>query len=186
LLLGGDELGRTQKGSNNGYCQDSDISWYDWAEAKHYDELALFTARLINLRRTQPTLRRSHFFTGRADDAGHKDITWFAPDGREMEEGDWADAERRAIAVVLSGTHTEDDDGQLKPEDGDSVLLLFNAHHEPAEFLLPGAGEWTTRIDTALADGGTDGEAVAAGSTLALPARSMRVLTQPATGQAKS
>ena len=179
LLLGGDECGRTQKGSNNGYCQDNDISWYDWEEAGRWSSLSAFSARLINLRRTQPTLRRTRFFTGQPDDNGHKDITWYAPDGAEMQDGDWADAERRAIAVVLSGTHIEPVEGQLNPDDGDSVLLLFNAHHEAADFQLPGSGEWTARIDTALADGGTDGETFAAGGTLALPPRSMRVLTQP-------
>ncbi len=179
LLLGGDEMGRTQRGSNNGYCQDSDISWYDWEAASEWNDLTTFTTRLINLRRTQPTLRRISFFTGQADANGRKDITWFGPAGDEMSDDDWADAERRAIAVVLSGTHIEPGEGSLKPDDGDSVLLLFNAHHEAADFVLPGEGQWIARIDTALADGGTDGESIDAGSTLSLPPRSMRVLTQP-------
>lgn len=179
LLLGGDEIGRTQRGNNNGYCQDSDISWYDWAQAGEWDGQAQFVARLAQLRREQPTLRRTRFFTGQADEAGRKDIAWYAPEGREMNEGDWADGERRAIAAVLSGAHTEPCDGQLEPESGDSVLLLFNAHHEPADFTLPGEGAWTSRIDTGADDGGSDGERVAAGSVLTLMPRSMRVMTQP-------
>ncbi len=179
LLLGGDEMGRTQHGNNNGYCQDSEISWFDWKLGAEHEELQSFTSRLIALRKAQPTLRRSAFFTGNADDSGNKDVTWYLPEAVEMQDGNWADHERKAISVVFCGSHAEPSSSASHPDNGDSVLIVFNAHAEPTEFKLPGPGStWTSRFDTAFLDGGVDGETVDVGSSISMPPRSLRVFTQ--------
>jgi isoamylase len=123
LLLGGDELGRTQGGNNNAYCQDNAISWVDWEVADA--ELIEFVARLCRLRREQPVLRRTRFF-----DPG--DIQWLRPDGAPMEPGDWSNPDARAITVAV----------------GDGALLV-NAWWEPLTFRLPADGRWSVEIDTA-------------------------------------
>jgi isoamylase len=127
LLLGGDELGRTQGGNNNAYCQDNGISWIDWAAADA--ELIGFVARLCRLRREQPILRRTRFF-------GPGDVRWLRPDGMPMEAGDWSNQDARAVIVAV----------------GDGALLV-NAWWDPLTFRLPAAGPWSVELDTA--DSGT-------------------------------
>jgi glycogen operon protein len=123
LLLGGDELGRTQRGNNNAYCQDNEISWVDWEHAD--DELATFVAELCALRREHPALRRDRFFA-----AG--EIAWLRPDGAPMAAGDWQNPGARAIAAFVS-----------------PGLLLVNAWWEPLTFALPENGAWSVEVDTA-------------------------------------
>jgi isoamylase len=123
LLLGGDELGRTQGGNNNSYCQDNAISWIDWAAAD--TELLEFVARLCRLRREQPVLRRTRFF-------GPGDVRWLRPDGMPMEAGDWSNPDARAVTVAV----------------GDGALLV-NGWWEPLTFRLPGDGPWSVELDTA-------------------------------------
>jgi isoamylase len=129
LLLAGDELGRTQGGNNNAYCQDDPISWIDWAGAD--ENLADFAAMLSRLRREDSVFRRPRFLS-----AG--EVRWMRPDGAPMDAGDWNNPDARAIAVAL----------------GDA-LLLVNAWWEPLTFWLPGDGRWTVELDTAGAADGT-------------------------------
>ncbi len=180
LLLAGDELGRTQQGNNNGYCQDNEISWIDWA-LPQAESLQPFVERLIALRRELPALRRPVFFTGEAQEDGKKDIAWFNAAGLEMQDEEWLQPQARSAGVVLCGRQTGavDDDGH--PVDADSVLLLFNAHDEAIPFTLPEhrGGGWHLRLDTAKQDAFAGG-AFKAGQPYPLAGRSLALLIQPA------
>lgn len=131
LLLGGDELGRSQRGNNNGYCQDNEISWYDWSTVDL--ELLRFTADLIALRRSHPVFRRRRFLTGPT--AG--DLRWFTPSGSAMTECDWADPLARSLALLIDGSTDPDcgDDGT--PLIDNDFLILVNGWWEPLTFTMP-------------------------------------------------
>ncbi len=151
MLLGGDEIGRTQHGNNNAYCQDNETSWFDW---NHVDqELLEFTRRLIHLQARHPAFRRRGWFKGRpVRGTGVGDIAWFRPDGQEMMEEDWQQSHTQSFSVFLNGDALRelDDEGGVVRDD--SFLLLFNAHHEPLAFTMPAAsfgGAWRVIIDTA-------------------------------------
>ncbi|MCL4819912.1 MAG: glycogen debranching protein GlgX [Vicinamibacteria bacterium] len=138
MLVAGDEMGRTQRGNNNAYCQDNELSWLDWEPAAEREALRDFVAALIRLRRTQPVLRRRRFFQGRPlRGNGVKDIAWLAPTGREMTDADWNASHARSLAVLLPGDALGDVDEWGEPVVGDTLLLVFNAHHEGVAFRLP-------------------------------------------------
>src|SRR5581483_7513646 len=101
MLLGGDEIGRTQGGNNNAWCQDNEISWFDWETADA--ELLEFVRRLIALRAAHPVFRRSSFLTGGSGESGLPDVWWFRPDGRRMTQRDWTAAETKTLGVFLNG-----------------------------------------------------------------------------------
>ena len=150
MLLGGDEIGRTQHGNNNGYCQDNDLSYYDW---EHRDDgLLLFTERALQLRREHPIFRRRRWFQGR-DIHGEQllDIVWFKPDGGQMTMDDWTNGFAKSLAVFLNGDQISSPDQRGQHVMDDSFFLMFNAHHEPLEFMLP-RGEfgarWIRILDT--------------------------------------
>jgi glycogen operon protein len=176
MLTAGDELGRTQRGNNNAYCQDNELSWLDWSPAADpagRSLLALAT-RLIRLRRATPALRRTAFFTGRPGPDGLPDVAWFRPGGGQLTEADWY-APSRTLGVYLRG------------EGGaPALMLLLHAGEEPLDFHLPGppwAHGWELLADTAR-DDQDDAPATAhpAGAPLPLPARSLLVLrARPAT-----
>jgi len=135
MILGGDELGRTQQGNNNGYCQDNEVSWFDWSAVD--TDLLDFTRRLVHFRREHKVFRRRQFFQGRdlhGDEVG--DIVWYNPSGAQMSDTDWADGNARALALFLSGAHLEID-GRGNDVNDDSFLLLFNAADGGVEFVLP-------------------------------------------------
>jgi isoamylase len=150
MLLGGDEVGRSQQGNNNAYCQD-ELSWFDW-EAADMD-LFRFTADLVRLRRSHPVLRRRRFFLGRPiRGEGVGDILWFRPDGDEMTEGDWVTGFAKSFAVFLNGGALPDVDDDGNPVVDDDFLLLFNPHFEPIAFAIPAslpAGTWEMALTTA-------------------------------------
>jgi isoamylase len=146
LLLGGDEMGRTQNGNNNAYCQDNEITWLDWANAD--GELLAFTQRLIALRRAHPVFRRRRFLDG-AEAAA--ELQWFTPAGTPMNDGDWADPNALAIAIYLDGSDDPDraGDGTLMVDD--DFLVMVNAWWEPLGFALPPTrpgAEWRAEIDS--------------------------------------
>jgi isoamylase len=150
MLLGGDEIGRTQRGNNNAYCQDNPTSWFDW---EHVDrDLLAFTSRLIHLQAAHPVFRRRGWFKGRpVRGTGVGDIAWFRPDGMEMSEQDWQEEHARSFAVFLNGDALREVDETGQSIGDDSFMLLFNAHHEPLPFTLPPAAfgtNWRTIIDT--------------------------------------
>jgi isoamylase len=151
MLLGGDELGRTQGGNNNGYCQDNEISWFDWENA---DEALLeFTRNLIRFRSEHPVFMRRGWFLGRAiHGGGVEDIGWFTPEGIEMAEENWGEGFAKSVAVFLNGGAIAYPGPRGEKIVDDSFLVLFNAHYESIPFTLPGA-EWGKRwirvLDTA-------------------------------------
>jgi glycogen operon protein len=153
MLSGGDEVGRTQQGNNNAYCQDSALSWTPWDG--HRDEGFLaFVRRMIALRRTQPVLRRRTFL-GRTPDVA--DVVWLRPDGAPMGEADWVDPERRAMAAVLDGQAIAELDARGQRITGDTLWLVFNGQGEDVAFHLPpGRGDlerWERLVDTDHPDG---------------------------------
>ncbi|PKU22605.1 glycogen debranching protein GlgX [Telmatospirillum siberiense] len=149
MILAGDELGRTQQGNNNAYCQDNAISWTDWS---HVDEdLHAFVQLLIKLRRDFPVLRKQRFFSGEAfPDSSVKDILWITPEGREMSHGDWVAPYTHSLGFLL-GVDPSDEDEREAP-----LLVLLNAYVEPITYRLPddGGGGWIVLLDTASAADG--------------------------------
>jgi glycogen operon protein len=179
LILGGDELGRTQQGNNNAYCHDSELSWFDWDAADL--DLAAFTRRLIALRRSHPVFRRRRWFVDGAADpaAALHDIDWFRPDGARMTPGDWHRPEAAAIGVFLSGDNLVDIDA--RPVVDASFYLCLNACPDDVEFRLPDvlAGwPWATLLDTAADDpfAAADRGEQAVGTTLRSTSRSVLLL----------
>jgi glycogen operon protein len=135
MLLGGDELGRSQGGNNNAWCQDNEISWFDWASAD--SELLEFARRMIRLRREHPVFRRHSFLSGSASRSGLPDVWWFRPDGRRMTQRDWTSMDTHTLGVFLNGQEIRARTDHGEEIVDDSFLLLFNAHFEPVEFTLP-------------------------------------------------
>ena len=130
MLCGGDEIGRTQGGNNNAYCQDNEISWFDWNLTKPQQSLLEFTKLLIDLKKTHPVFRRRRFFQGRRIRGSEvKDIAWFSVQGREMTDEEW-DMGFRTIGIRLAGDAIGEKDTRGKPIVDDTFLLLLNAYHE--------------------------------------------------------
>jgi isoamylase len=157
MLLGGDEFGRSQSGNNNAWCQDNEISWFDWESADL--ELQRFTQQLIRLRRKHPVFRRSAFLTGReVRGSGLPDAWWFRPDGRRMTQKDWQRDDARTLGVFLKGLEIPSRDPTGEEIVDDSFLLLFNAHFEDVPFTLPTrrfGARWA--VELATGDGVPDG-----------------------------
>ena len=155
MLVAGDEMGRTQGGNNNAYCQDNAISWLDW---EHTDaELVAFVQRLIELRRSHPVFHRRHFFQGQSiHGAEIKDIHWLKPDGTDMSDHEWGHDFARCLGVYLSGEALTERDRRGHLLRDDNFLVLFNAHHDTLAFQLPAArpgGRWHVLLDTSHAQG---------------------------------
>jgi isoamylase len=149
MILHGDELGRTQGGNNNAYCQDNEVAWVDWERPDR--EFLDFVTRLSRLRREHPAFRRRRFFEGQpVRGTNLEDIAWLRPDGSEMTDADWQAAYAKALGVFLNGNGIREPDAQGRPSRDDSFLLLFNAHWEPVRFTIPGelARDWQVEIDT--------------------------------------
>ena len=153
MIAHGDELGRTQHGNNNVYCQDNELSWIDWADARDNDLLTEFTARLLALRRAHPVFRRQRFFQSRPiHGSSVDDIAWLRPDGQQMSDQDWTTGYARTVAIFLNGQGIPDRDAVGERVVDDSFLLLINAHHQQITFTLPDESygrSWETIIDTA-------------------------------------
>jgi isoamylase len=131
LLLGGDELGRTQQGNNNAYCQDNEITWFDWSAVDH--QLLQFTKELIGLRRRHPVFRRRRYLTGKAA----ADLRWFTPSGAEMAAENWADPMAHSVALFIDGSTDPDVGADGRPLTDDYFLMLVNAWWEPLTFTVP-------------------------------------------------
>jgi isoamylase len=174
MLLGGDEMGRTQQGNNNAYCQDNEISWFDWANADA--DLLAFTTRMIAFRRAHPVFRRRRFLAG----AEAAELGWFTPAGTRMTLGDWADENALALALYLDGSDAPD----REPNDGtpmldDDFLVLVNAWWEPLTFTIPAtraAQTWTAEINTYDPDAPSDAAEVREGEQVSAGPRSITVL----------
>jgi isoamylase len=174
LLLGGDEMGRTQQGNNNAYCQDDEISWYDWREERRTDPLIAFTADLIRLRQSLPVLRSTHWPVGEGD---RPDAVWFSIWGIPMTQDEWDHPASRCLSVVFDGSA----DNAAEP--GPSVLLMFNAAPESHTFTVPKESQWgeawTVRVNTDGEDQKlTPSTVCAPGDEVEIQAHAMLVLTQ--------
>jgi glycogen operon protein len=183
MLLAGDEMGRTQGGNNNAYCQDNEVSWLDWSLLERNADLVEFTRLVTRLRRQHPVFRRRRFFHGRPIRGTHdalSDITWFTPAGEEMTEEDWDTGYAKSVAVFLNGEAISEPDRRGGRITDDSFLLLFNAHSDPLAFVIPDGDfgkEWEVALDTAARTPARPGTtAVPAGIKVDVPARSMLVL----------
>ncbi|HSK27981.1 MAG TPA: glycogen debranching enzyme, partial [Jiangellales bacterium] len=153
MLLHGDELGRTQGGNNNVYCQDNEISWVDWGTVDA--DLLAFTRSVAALRAEHPVFRQRKFFDGLPDENGRPDIAWLRPDGTPMTQEDWDAGYARSLMVFLNGDAIREPNRRGEPVVDDSFLLLFNSGHEVLTFQLPAAklGEaWQPVLDTDDAD----------------------------------
>ncbi|HEU4910606.1 MAG TPA: glycogen debranching enzyme, partial [Actinomycetes bacterium] len=181
MLLHGDELGRTQEGNNNVYCQDNPISWVDWEDAKENWALTDFVASLSRLRKEHPVFRRRRFFQGdpaRGSESALGDIAWFTPAGEHMNEGDWQVGYARSVAVFLNGDAIAEPDGRGERVTDDSFLLFFNGHHDDMDFTVPREiyGErWEVVLDTA-APVVLERPTAKAGEALTIESRSIMVL----------
>ncbi|HLZ68304.1 MAG TPA: glycogen debranching protein GlgX [Dehalococcoidia bacterium] len=156
MISAGDEIGRTQQGNNNAYCQDNAISWLHWDLREEQQQLLEWARRLLSFRAEQPVLRRRHFFQGRPiHGTGVEDLAWFRPDGEEMTEQEWVTSFSRSLIVKLNGEALDEIDEEGNTVRGDSLLLLLNAHHEALPFTLPAASPgtvWEIAFDTARPD----------------------------------
>jgi isoamylase len=176
MLVAGDEIGRTQLGNNNAYCQDNEISWLHWDKA--HEELLKFTRHIINLRKEHPTFCRRRWFQGQPiKGIGLEDIAWFLPDGSEMSEEHWNNDFAKSLAIYLNGRglHSVGSKGESILDD--SFYLIFNAHHEPLQFTLPPAKyakTWLRILDTSYAD--HEEKEFAANGVLTAEGRSIIVL----------
>ena len=179
MLLHGDELGRTQRGNNNGYCQDSELTWINWDSVDQ--PLVEFTAAVSALRAKHPTFRRSRFFDGRPVHRGEgeplPDIEWLDPDGNTMRPEDWDSGFGRSVGVFLNGDGIRGRDNQGRRITDVNFLLYFNAHDDDVKFRLPSdeyAPAWDILIDTA--GEGADSAPVEADGVVSVAAKSLVVL----------
>ena len=179
MLLGGDEIGRTQQGNNNAYCQDNEISWLDWACADR--ELLTFTRRLIAFRKAHPVFRRRRFLAG----VEASELGWFTPQGSTMTGRDWTDGNARALAIYLDGSDCPDRARDGSPMIDDDFLVLVNAWWEPLVFTIPVTRPrqvWQPEIDTYSPAAPSAAPEAREGDELSVGPRSMVVLRAPAPG----
>ncbi len=185
MLLGGDEIGRTQRGNNNAYCQDNEVSWYDWASVDH--DLLAWARTLINLRRSHPVFRRRRFFQGRPlrqldTDPALADIGWFRPDGHLMTDEDWGVGYAKSLAVLFNGRSPGGADRHGRHVPDNSFYLALNAWEQPLGFRLPVAkwgGPWQVVVDTSDDKPVYKPALIAAGGALSLLGHHFVVLQQP-------
>ena len=180
MLCGGDEVGRTQQGNNNAYCQDNEISWFQWPLSRAQLRQFEFTRWLIQLRQEQPVFHRRLFFQGRhIHGSAVKDLSWFRPDGKEMTEDEWTAGFTRCLGLRLAGDAIEEMDETGAPIVGDTFLLLLNAHHEQLPFILPAHQarvRWELVLDTRQWEIGPRRQASRAGDQYPLEGRSLALL----------
>jgi len=178
MILGGDEIGRTQQGNNNAYCQDNEISWLDWENMDQ--DLIAFVQRLIHIRREHPTLRRWKWLSGEPVGRGRRgDIVWFRPNGEEMNDEDWDNGFARSLLAFLNGSQIADRDAAGGFITDHDFYLLFNAHIEPVEFELPPDDQrktWARYIDTSDPGQGEGKQDINARDRIAVDARTLLVL----------
>ncbi|MCZ0913654.1 glycogen debranching protein GlgX [Gordonia amicalis] len=180
MLAHGDEIGRTQQGNNNVYCQDSELSWVDWSLAEENADLLEFTRKAIALRTAHPVFRRRRFFGGKPIRWGDQslDIAWLTPAGVEMTSADWDSGFGKSLAVFLNGKGLGEKDERGEWVVDDSFFICFNAHYEPIDFHLPPEQyglEWSGELDTTHPTGDSDLTA-ASGDSVTVGGRSVLVL----------
>ncbi|MDQ1537478.1 MAG: isoamylase, partial [Actinomycetota bacterium] len=158
MISHGDEIGRTQRGNNNVYCQDNELSWIDWKLAEQNSYMLAFTSAVVALRQEHAVFRRRRFFAGDAAHGGKSalgDIEWFSSDGTEMDELDWLNGYAKTLMVFLNGEAIPEPDTHGERIEDADFLLLFNAHNAAVDFVLPPAPygtNWAIRLDTTLTE----------------------------------
>jgi glycogen operon protein len=177
MLLGGDEIGRSQEGNNNAYCQDNEISWYNWKSVDA--DLLAFCQRLVRYRKDHPVFRRRRWFQGRPIHGSEvKDIAWFSKEGEQMVEADWGQGNVKSLGVFLNGETIPNPNPHGEPVTDDNFYLIFNAHHQPLTFSLPGpdwGDRWVKDLDTGIGWVEKE-ELLKAGSRIKVEAHSLLVL----------
>jgi isoamylase len=150
MLSHGDEIGRTQRGNNNAYCQDNDISWMHWTLDGRARELLAFTRQVFAIRRQHPVLRRRSFFRGApVSGDGVKDVTWLRPDGVEMTAEDWSRPDGHVLGLLIHGESSDEIDDRGRAVAGETLLLVLNAGPAHCAFALPKLGAWQEVVHTA-------------------------------------
>jgi glycogen operon protein len=180
MILGGDEMGRTQQGNNNSYCQDNGITWFDWGSVDA--DLLAFTRELVAIRRRHPVLRRRRFASGVRRD----DIAWFTPAGSAMTDSDWGAGWTRSVVAYLDGSRDADRDDRGKPILDDDLMLIVNGWWEPLTFTLPGIGsprDWLLEVDSFSGDGATSSGKLSEGAKLTVQPRSLVLLKSKPAGR---
>ncbi len=185
MICGGDEIGRTQGGNNNAYCQDNETSWHDWSLDDERKALLEFTRRLVRIRAAHPALRRAKFFKGRRiRGAEIRDILWLRHDGESMSEEDWKTPYTRALGMEIAGNGLDDVDENGEPVKDDDLLLLINAGHEPLDFDMPNveksAADWELLVDT---NDDSARETVKVDGVTRLEARSLKLFRRESVGE---
>jgi glycogen operon protein len=181
MIVAGDELGRTQHGNNNAYCQDNELSWINWNAAD--TELLTFTKKLIHFCRRHPVFNRRRWFKGQpVKGIGLEDIAWFKPDGVEMSEEAWHQDFAKSLGVFLNGKgiHSVGPKGEVIVDD--NFYVIFNAHHDVLRFNLPPqkfGRRWVKVLDTSLNYLEETGDLYMAGQEISIDGRSVVVLKQP-------
>ncbi len=179
MLLHGDEVARTQRGNNNAYCQDNEVSWMPWQRDERQRALLDWTRRLVALRKRNPVLRRRGFLQGRTAPNGEKDIAWLREDGRELSDADWADPERRVIGLWLSGAAADLVDREGRPITGETLAILLNASKKAVGFHLPAAPDgrvWSLVLDSARPELHEGAATYRGGAVYPLAPRSLAIL----------
>ncbi len=152
MLLAGDEIGHTQLGNNNAYCQDNELSWLNWELAEGEQKLLAFVQRIIMLRKKHPLLHRRTFFRGQTSkDTSMKDISWLTCDGQEMTDEKWKQSSAKCLGVIFAGAGLQEADARGQLITDDNLLLLLNAGDEDVEFMLPLNGhdaDWRVLMDS--------------------------------------
>jgi isoamylase len=181
MLLSGDEMGRTQQGNNNAYCQDNELSWLDWSLTEADEELLVFVQRMISLRKEHAAFHRRSFFQEQRLRGKKKNILWFTPDGLEMADEEWNLGFARCLGMYLSGDSIGEVDRQGNPVVDDDFLLMLNASPDDIPFTLPGFRShirWQPLVDTSEHAESADAKRYARGSTYLLKGRSLVLLHQ--------
>jgi isoamylase len=182
MMTAGDEIGRTQGGNNNAYCQDNEISWLDWNLDAPRLALCQFVSRIVGLRRAHPIFRRRKYFQGRAPRAGGtQDLTWLVPEGGESSDEEWTKHYARCVGVHLTGDSLQETDERGQAIRDANFLMLFNAHHDEVPFRIPppaAGARWVVEIDTAYETGVPGPMEITSETRYPLQGRSMVVLRE--------
>jgi isoamylase len=182
MMLAGDEMGHTQTGNNNAYCQDNELSWLNWNLSPQDREFLAFVQRMINLRKRHPVFRRRHFFQGRPiKGADVKDVLWLSPPGNEMTEEEWRDSSVHSLGMFLSGQGLDETDERGRKVSDTDFLVLLNPHYEDVAFTLPAfrpTSRWMAWMDTSRENGLRPADTYDSAATYPLQARSMVVLME--------
>jgi glycogen operon protein len=182
MILSGDEFGHSQGGNNNAYCQDNTVSWLDWEWDQEQQDFLAFVQQMVSLRRSHPVFARRQFLRGREDVT---EIIWLTPHGAEMTETEWNQHFARCLGVYLAGDNLKRTDRRGRPIRDDNFLVLFNAHYEKIDFVLPEIhpnSEWWTVLDTASPLTPFEGQHLTAGTRYPLQGRSLALLTEVGVG----